>query len=294
MQQITHQITEIEADAFEEYFCEEVQDYWVIYSDKINHVFKLCGYFETVELAKAEICKLEASFEKLEITEAIEFLEDQNWKEAYKLHFKPWNKGSIHWVPEWERETYKLPTGHTAIYLDPGMAFGTGNHPTTRLCAGSILLAAEKWKDSLSSRIVVDAGCGSGILALSAKKIGFGNVVGFDIDEEAVRISLENLEENGLSGAISFETKGLEYFEDNKADLIVANIQSNILIPNADLLFKGLRAGGTIMLSGILRTEASKVLNAYQEKAKELGIEIQETVEYDEEWSGIRLDSKAK
>src|SRR5262249_19203508 len=128
-------------------------------------------------------------------------LADADWRESYKAHFKPWQFGRLHWVPVWERETFKLPPGGAVLWLDPGLAFGTGNHETTRLCVERLVALAE---ERGTAGRVIDAGCGSGILALSAALLGYRDVVGFDNDPEAVRVSEENAALNGLAGRVGF------------------------------------------------------------------------------------------
>ncbi len=130
-------------------------------------------------------------------------LADQDWRDSYKAHFRAWEFGHLHWIPIWERESFVLPPGHAVIWLDPGLAFGTGNHETTRLCCERLVAFAQE-RDR--SAVVIDAGCGSGILALSAAKLGFDHVSGFDNDPEAVRVSEENAELNGLTTSIGKES----------------------------------------------------------------------------------------
>src|ERR1039458_10010661 len=119
-------------------------------------------------------------------------LPDSDWANSYREHFKAWSFGRLHWVPVWERATFRLPAGHSVLWLDPGLAFGTGNHETTRLCIERLV----EFESALgggpgAGRLrMVDAGCGSGILALSAALLGFGEVCGFDNDPEAVCVSM--------------------------------------------------------------------------------------------------------
>ena len=120
---------------------------------------------------------------------------DADWRESYKAHFHAWQFGRLHWVPVWQRDTFQLPAGDAVLWLDPGLAFGTGNHETTRLCIERLVaieqaLPARGWRRETAR--VIDAGCGSGILALSAALLGFKHVIGFDNDPEAVRVSGEN------------------------------------------------------------------------------------------------------
>ncbi|HRE82710.1 MAG TPA: 50S ribosomal protein L11 methyltransferase, partial [Opitutaceae bacterium] len=145
-------------------------------------------------------------------------LADQDWRDSYKAHFHAWKFGRLHWVPIWEKETFQLPAGDAVIWLDPGLAFGTGNHETTRLCCERLVAYAESRAattgQSNRTETVIDAGCGSGILALSAVKLGFTAVSGFDNDPEAVRVSEENAVLNHVSGQVRFTqgdlTSGLQ------------------------------------------------------------------------------------
>src|SRR5690606_20866337 len=96
---------------------------------------------------------------------AYRMLGDADWRDSYKEHFKAWQFGRLHWVPVWQRESFTLPEGDAVLWLDPGLAFGTGNHETTRLCVERLVTLTEE-RGPVGR--VVDAGCGSGILALSA------------------------------------------------------------------------------------------------------------------------------
>lgn len=188
-------------------------------------------------------------------------LAGRDWADSYKAHFKAWQFGRLHWVPVWERGTFALPPGHAVLWLDPGLAFGTGNHETTRLCCERLAALAEAGP---AGRRVVDAGCGSGILALSAALLGFGRIEGFDLDPEAVRVSRENAELNGLEGRVRFFEADLAAgLRDGPADLVLANIQADILIRNADALAATVAPGGSLVLSGILASEIGSVRAAF-------------------------------
>src|SRR4030095_8213160 len=97
-------------------------------------------------------------------------LGDVDWRDSYKEHFHAWRFGRLHWVPVWERDKHIVPPGDAVLWLDPGLAFGTGNHQTTRLCVERLVTLAE---ERGTGGVVIDAGCGSGILALSAALLGF-------------------------------------------------------------------------------------------------------------------------
>lgn len=192
-------------------------------------------------------------------------LGDADWRDSYKAHFKAWQFGRLHWVPVWERETFSLPTGDAVLWLDPGLAFGTGNHETTRLCVERLVTLTEE--HGTNGR-VIDAGCGSGILALSAVLLGFHDVRGFDNDPEAVRISEENAALNGLTGRVRFDvadlTRGLAG-EENRADILLANIQADVLMRHARELVQAVAPGGSLVLSGILANENAQVRTVFEE-----------------------------
>ena len=122
------------AQNLEDHFCEEYQECWMLYLNQKTGDQQLRGFFNTKEESLSALASLRQTFPDLHRIPDFHTLEDRDWKEAYKLHFKPWSERGLHWVPVWERDNYTLPEGEEIVYLDPGMAFGTGNHETTRLC----------------------------------------------------------------------------------------------------------------------------------------------------------------
>jgi ribosomal protein L11 methyltransferase len=230
-------------------------------------------------------------------------LPDADWKESYRAHFHAWTFGRLHWVPEWERATFRLPRGHAVLWLDPGLAFGTGNHETTRLCIERLVALEGPVAKSESvgaadigglgapkSRRVIDAGCGSGILALSASLLGWGPVAAFDCDPEAVRVSLENAAANGLADRVEFFTADLASgLTGRRADVVLANIQSDVLRRNAPALLAAVAPGGSLILSGILATEVEEVKAAFAALAPNWPIESRSLGE----WSDLCLRSAA-
>jgi ribosomal protein L11 methyltransferase len=191
----------------------------------------------------------------------VRLLPDQDWRDSYKAHFKASQFGRLHWVPVWEREKFQPGAGEVVIWLDPGLAFGTGNHETTRLCCERLVVLAEKAGSYIADWRVIDAGCGSGILALSAAKLGFKHVAGFDNDPEAVRVSEENAELNGLAGAVEFFTGDLVsgLAGGRQGEVVLANIQADVLMRFVSELTGAVAPGGTLVLSGILAIELEKV-----------------------------------
>jgi ribosomal protein L11 methyltransferase len=215
-------------------------------------------------------------------------MEDRDWKDAYKDHFHPWSIGLLHFVPEWQRGTYVLPKGGKVLYVDPGMAFGTGLHETTRLCLVTITEFFEEVEpEGLSC---IDVGCGSGILALSAKLLGAGNVKGVDIDPDAVRISIENAAANGMAGEVIFTTNDIAGgLCSESADLVMANIQADVLCANAELLLSAVRPQGLLALSGILSIEAQKTAEFFQETFIRLGSSFILRRKDEGEWTQLSL-----
>lgn len=235
----------------------------------------------------AEVAQLRAEWEALQpaladagvvpVGNAVErSLGDADWRDSYKAHFHAWKFGRLHWVPVWEREKFKLPSGDAVLWLDPGLAFGTGNHETTRLCIERLVaidaeLPARKWtRDKVR---VIDAGCGSGILSLSAALLGYRDVVGFDNDPDAVRISGENAALNGLAGRVPFFAGDLVTGLSNRsAEIVFANIQADVLMRFARELVRAVAPGGTLILSGILAHENATVRAVFESAAPGWGV----------------------
>lgn len=213
-------------------------------------------------------------------------LADRDWRDSYKDHFKPSRFGRLHWVPVWERESYRLPAGDAVLWLDPGLAFGTGNHETTRLCVERLVGLVSCIEKQDTPRRVIDAGCGSGILALSAVLLGFREVVGFDNDPEAVRVSEENATLNGLQGRVTFLTADLVTgLAGRQADVLLANIQADVLMRFAHELIAAVAPGGALILSGILAVERDQVRTAFAAAAPAWTIESRVLGE----WSDLAL-----
>ena len=177
-------------------------------------------------------------------------VEEQDWVRATQAQFGPIHIGErLVIVPTW----CKHEGSAIAITLDPGLAFGTGSHPTTRLCIEWLI-------DHLAGdERVLDYGCGSGILAIAAAKLGAGRVVGVDVDEQALRASSANARLNAV--AATFVAP--DDLPAGAVDIVVANILANPLILLAPALAARVRPGGRIALSGILKAQAEAVVDAY-------------------------------
>ena len=182
-------------------------------------------------------------------------LEDQNWERVHLQHFEPIRFADNLWVvPSWLQ-----PPDPTAIniQLDPGLAFGTGSHPTTALC---LAWMANK---NLNNQSVIDYGCGSGILSIAACKLGAKQVFAIDIDPQAVDASLENARRNDIN--LNIMHIGLPSKLDiEKVDLLIANILSGPLIELMPKFADMIKPGGKILLSGILKTQLDDIKYAYR------------------------------
>lgn len=250
-------------DAIDEVLLELGVEGWSLLQDVIVKRAWIVGIFEDEAVAKTRWQELLPLISSIAQPADPEWrsLADQDWRDSYKAHFKASQFGRLHWVPVWERDSFQPGAGEVVIWLDPGLAFGTGNHETTRLCCERLVALADKAGGHIAEWRVIDAGCGSGILALSAAKLGFKHVTGFDNDPEAVRVSEENAELNGLAGAVDFFTGDLVsgLAGGRQAEVVLANIQADVLMRFVNELTGAVSAGGALVLSGILAIELEQV-----------------------------------
>ena len=186
--------------------------------------------------------------------------EDQQWERVWLERFKPMQFGQDLWIVPGEQAA---PEGAlNVLSLDPGLAFGTGTHPTTRLCL--------QWMDShdFHAQTVVDYGCGSGVLGIVAAIKGATEVSCVDNDPQALLASSDNAARNGVSDNIQVLLP--EQFKPASADVVLANILAGPLIDLAPVLLASLRPGGFIVLSGILEEQAQGVIETYQAHLNQL------------------------
>lgn len=181
----------------------------------------------------------------------VEKVEEQNWVQLTQSQFDPIRVSDRLWiVPSW----HEAPDPSAVnLILDPGMAFGTGSHPTTRLCLEWLERNVEPGVS------VLDYGCGSGILAIAAARLGAGRVAGVDIDPQAVEAANANAERNGVVAEFADSAEALA----GEYDLVVANILSNPLRVLAPAICAHVRPGGRLALSGILREQAEEIIAIY-------------------------------
>lgn len=183
------------------------------------------------------------------------WVEDRDWVRATQAQFDPIPIGSrLIIVPSWHREAVEASgDGRIPLIIDPGLAFGTGGHPTTRLCL--------EWLDQadLAGRRVIDYGCGSGILAIAAARLGAASVLAIDIDPQALASTRENATENGVS--VDVEASGRA--RPAPTDIVLANILSNPLKLLAPMLSALVAPGGWLVLAGVLDRQANDVMACY-------------------------------
>ncbi|TWJ19571.1 50S ribosomal protein L11 methyltransferase [Geobacter argillaceus] len=181
----------------------------------------------------------------------------EDWANSWKEHFKPTRVGErLIVAPTWE--PYAAEPGDLVIRLDPGMAFGTGTHATTRLC----LQALEQILASCPAANTLDVGCGSGILAISAALLGSGPVIAIDIDPVAAEVTTENARLNGVEERIAASITPLQLVS-GRFDIVVANILAEDLARMAGELAAKVAAGGWLVLSGILNEKEYVVTSAF-------------------------------
>ena len=205
---------------------------------------------EGVDIAKV-MAKLQQKTKLNNLQYSTEIIQEQDWVRATQSQFDPIKITDNLWI---------VPTWHSApksdainIVLDTGLAFGTGSHPTTHLCL--------EWLTQVvtTNDTVLDYGCGSGILAIAAKKLGAASVVGTDIDSQAIQSSLYNAEQNNVIAEFYHASQ----YQTSEFDIVVANILSSALSVLAPALAKSCKLDGKIALSGILKEQAADVSAIY-------------------------------
>lgn len=227
-----------------------------------------------------------------EVTIDTDTVDTEDWNNKWKEYFKPFAVDNIVIKPTWEQVPAEL-MGDIVIDIDPGMAFGTGIHETTRLC----LRALQRYmKPGMK---VLDLGCGSGILGIAAGKLKAASITAIDIDEQAVVIAQENFEQNRIGednpsedGAAIYELRAGNILEDTelqnilaeeKYDIVLANILADVIIPMAGFADKFLNPGGVFISSGIIDYKEQEVISAVNANKN---LELREVCE-DGDWRSV-------
>ncbi len=222
--------------------------------------------------------------------------DDSEWRDVWKQYFATRRIGRIAIVPSWESDAHQPLPGEITLQLDPGRAFGTGGHASTRLCLQLLdrlgdyeaTSEAREWLSLDASdhgqAEILDVGCGCGVLALAALKLWpTARAIAIDIDPEAVEVTQENTERNDLTTRMTATTKRLQRIKE-KVALQFGNLTGPTLHLLCEDLVRHLRPGGVLIGSGILSLEADGVIQAFTERGLVL-IDHQK----EEEWSGILL-----
>lgn len=234
-----------------------------------DNIEEILGYVneKLVELKEMGIDLGEAKVEH-------EKMYEEDWANTWKQYYKPSKVGEkIVVKPIWEE--YEQKEGELVVNLDPGMAFGTGTHETTRMC----IQALEKYVKEEST--VFDVGCGSGILAIAAAKLGAKLAVGVDLDPVAVESSIENVGYNNLNNIEILHGNLVEVI-DGKSDIVVANILAEIICILTDDVKRVMKDGGVFITSGIIHDRVDMIC----EKLEATGFEVVEK-NRDGEWNCI-------
>lgn len=206
---------------------------------------------------------LEAFDEHLDLSTAqFRTVDDQDWERAWMDQYVPMKFGDRTWIIPWNMQAPAEAEHAVIVRLDPGLAFGSGTHPTTALCL--------QWLDGLDLRgkRVLDFGCGSGILALAALKLGAAQAVGVDNDPQALLATVDNAQRNGVAARLQVYAADAEI--PARYPVVVANILAVALERLADTLAARVEPGGVIALSGILRGQEQDLLARYAEAFDEL------------------------
>lgn len=181
-------------------------------------------------------------------------IDDADWAGAWKSFFKPIEVGRVFIKPSWE--DVKTRPEQVIVEIDPGMAFGTGNHPTTQLC----LKALQEYIEG--GERVLDIGSGSGILAIAAAKLGAAEVVAVENDPVAVKSAEENIRRNNISSIVKMIEADSPTAASGQFDIIVANITANVIISMTSGLAESARPGGLLIVSGLIEEREAEVTSA--------------------------------
>lgn len=207
----------------------------------------------------------------------IKWVEDEKWATAWKKYFKPINIGKVVIKPTWE--PYDAREGEIIVEIDPGMAFGTGSHPTTKLC---VTLLQEYIK---GGERMLDVGTGSAILAITGAKLGASEVIGVENDPVAVDAAVENVKLSGLQDKVKIVEADTPMIYEGEADIVVANIIPPVIIAMAEALCAKVKPGGKLITSGIVEERADDV----RTKIESLGLK---TVEQRQEGDWVAIVSE--
>lgn len=230
---------------------------------------------ERLELFEKRLSNLEKHFTSWLAKLSYAEIAEADWSSSWKAYYKPVRIGErIVVSPSWEE--YQAQEGEIVVWMDPGMAFGTGNHPTTAM----IIQAMEKHLSPGS--FVVDVGTGSGVLAIVAAKLGAEHVLALDIDTLAVEIAQRNIDLNDVSHHVTARYNDLLTGLDGQFQMITANLTADSIVAMAEDAYHRLSSGGLFLASGIINHRHPQV----EAKLQQLGYHLEETL-FEGEWVSL-------
>ncbi|HSY42664.1 MAG TPA: 50S ribosomal protein L11 methyltransferase [Candidatus Acidoferrum sp.] len=223
------------------------------------------------DLASVKKCGLKIGHGKVSIAR----VRRQDWTESWKRHFRPIEIGNTLLVkPSWSKK--RPQKGQAVVILNPGLSFGTGQHPTTLFCLEEIVRNHRKRRQdaaSTNSLSFLDIGTGSGILAIAAAKLGYRRIQAIDFDPEAVRVARANARANGVLKTLKIahsDVAGLPIIPKKGFDLVCANLISNLIMKERKRIIAQLNPNGVLVLAGILKIEFSQVQEAFEKSGLKL------------------------
>ncbi len=238
-----------------------------------NGQYVLCGYFEDENHGQKIFSAIKKEFSSVKDW-LREELHETDWANEYKKYCKPLVFNEFSWVPIWMKNDFQPTKKTEIIYIDSSSAFGTGMHETTRLCAKALetFLMMYKKNSDLCVKKCMDVGCGTGILGISALKVGLQSAVFIDNDEQAINVCQNNVISNDINpGRVEYIHSDLRIgLLGRQGDLVFVNILANVLMDNADLIASSVRSGGLLCLSGILLEEMDDVRQVFKQSFNKL------------------------
>ena len=271
----------LESESDFQTFLEQNRQYWDYVDDtlleRMKGVARVKFYVTDDETGREQMAQALAGIEAPVSTTV---MKEEDWAYGWQKYYQPMAVGErVYIVPEWERGKY-VPQGRTAVYLNPGLTFGTGSHASTQLC----LTLLEKYLRPGDA--VLDLGCGSGILSIAAKNLGAERALGVDIDPKSVDVAYENAALNGI-GPSAYTVRAGDVLCDKKLAeelgrtgpyrLVLANIVADVIIPLSAQAKGYLAPEGVFICSGVIDTRADEVEGAL----KKNGLRLLERVERD-------------
>ncbi len=249
-------------------FLEENRQYWDYVDDALLEQMKGVSRVKFYVTDDADGQKQLAGYLKgIDLPYTSVQLREYDWAHSWQKYYRPLSIGKkIYIIPEWERDTAQVPEGRTTLLMNPGLTFGTGSHASTQLCLEGI----ENYV--VPGRPVLDLGCGSGILAVAALRLGASHATGVDIDPKAVDVAYENAALNGLgrdrcrflAGNVLTDQSLVEELAQVQAPLVLANIVADVIIPLAPVVPRLLAEKGAFLCSGIIDSRGDEVAAALE------------------------------